>query len=347
MSVRPSNLVRSSRGALAACLCVVAIESAGRGRAAFELSADPPSPEERAVAFLCREVPRWSRENHCFSCHNNAIATQALFQAARAGYQVPDVVLADTTRWLGEPKDWDHNGGEGPFSDKRLAHVAFSAALATAVSTGTIKDRTPLKKAAERLAGEQASDGSWVLEGDDSDSSPAAYGRLLATFLARQALLEADRTHFRAAIDRADLWVAGREIRSLADASVSLMVLGPAKRTPADQKRRQACLDLLRRARTDQGGWGPRPGAPAEAFDTALALLALSCADESPEARDFLVRGRAYLVAEQRDDGSWIETTRPPGCVSYAQRIATTGWATRALLATQKLAVRNRIDTKR
>jgi Prenyltransferase and squalene oxidase repeat len=334
-------------GVLATCLCVAAIESAGSGPRATDPPKEPASPEERAVAFLCREVPRWSRENHCFSCHNNADAAQALFQAAGAGYQVPEVVLADTGRWLKAPKDWDHNGGEGPFSDKRLAHVAFSAALATAVSTAWIKDRTPLNRAAERLAGEQSADGSWALEGDDSESSPAAYGRLVATFLARQTLVEADRTRFRAAIDRADSWVAGREIRSLADASVSLMMLGQAKRTPAGEKRRQACLDVLRRARTDEGGWGPRPGAPAEAFDTAIALLALSCAEESPEVRDLLIRGRAYLVAEQRDDGSWVETTRPPGGVSYAQRIATTGWATRALLATHKLGARNRLDAKR
>ncbi len=334
-------------GVLVVCLCVAAIELAGPGPRAADAPNEPASPEERAVAFLCREVPRWSRENHCFSCHNNADAAQALFQAARAGYRVPQVVLADTRRWLQEPKDWDHNGGEGPFSDKRLAHVAFSAALTTAVSTGWLKDRTALNHAAERLAGEQSADGSWALEGDDTESSPAAYGRLLATFLARQTLVEADRMRFRAAIDRADVWVAGREIRSLADASVSMMILAQAKRAGAGEKRRQACIDLLRRARTDEGGWGPRPGAPAEPFDTALAILALSCADETPEVRDFLIRGRAYLVAEQRDDGSWVETTRPPGGVSYAQRIATTGWATRALLATHKLGPRNQVDTKR
>ena len=28
-----------------------------------------PTPEERAVAYLGREVPRWQRENHCYSCH--------------------------------------------------------------------------------------------------------------------------------------------------------------------------------------------------------------------------------------------------------------------------------------
>jgi hypothetical protein len=34
-----------------------------------------PLPERRAVAFLTREVPRWSVENRCFSCHNNGDAS--------------------------------------------------------------------------------------------------------------------------------------------------------------------------------------------------------------------------------------------------------------------------------
>ena len=47
-----------------------------------------------------------------------------------------------------------------------------------------------------------------------------------------------------------------------------------------------------------------------------------------------IARGRKFLIAEQRDDGSWPETTRPPGNVSYAERISTAGWCTMALLAT-------------
>ena len=34
-----------------------------------------------------------------------------------------------------------------------------------------------------------------------------------------------------------------------------------------------------------------------------------------------IVRGRKFLIAEQLDDGSWTETTRPPGNISYAERI--------------------------
>ena len=39
------------------------------------------TPEERALAYLAREVPAWSRENHCFSCHNNWDGARARHQA--------------------------------------------------------------------------------------------------------------------------------------------------------------------------------------------------------------------------------------------------------------------------
>ncbi len=185
---------------------------------------DRPSPEARAVAFLVVEVPRWSRENHCFSCHNNGDAARALYEASRAGFRVPVDAMAGTTAWLNRPEDWDHNGGDGPFSDKRLARVAFTAALATATRTGSIRDRAALNDAAVRLARDQADDGSWTLEGEETSGSPAAYGRVLATFLARESLGAADLLRFRSAVGRADGWLMRREIATVGDASVALMV---------------------------------------------------------------------------------------------------------------------------
>jgi hypothetical protein len=50
-----------------------------------------------------------------------------------------------------------------------------------------------------------------------------------------------------------------------------------------------------------------------------------------------MTQGRSYLVVQQTEEGAWPETTRPSGGESYAQRISTTGWATLALLLSEKV----------
>lgn len=291
---------------------------------------DPEPAEARALAYLAREVPRWAAENHCYSCHNNGDAARALYVAsARAEFAalVPAKALADTTAWLREPKGWDHNGGEGPFSDKRLATFQFALALATAAESGRVADRGPLAAAARRLAALQADDGSFPIDGPDALGTPATYGRPLATALAARTLEIADRAGFAGAIARARGWLDDRPVRNTLDAA-AVLVAHHGDDRPACRR----AVDWLRTAQGDDGGWGPYADAPPEVFDTAVAVLALDRGPDRPGAAPLLRRGRDYLRSRQLGDGSWPETTRPPGGESYAQRLSTTGWATLALI---------------
>ncbi len=182
--------------------------------------------------FLAREVPRWSAENHCYSCHNNGDAVRALMDARKRGESIPAQVLADTTAWLSKPEGWDKNGGEGPFSDKILARVQFTSALASAVETGAlIRDRAPPRSAAaERLAAakDQAKDGSWPVEDGGALGSPAAYGRPLATLVASRTLRAVNPALYRERIARAEGWLRARPVVSTLDAAIVLML--PARR---------------------------------------------------------------------------------------------------------------------
>src|SRR5262245_15007234 len=94
--------------------------------------------EMRAVEFLKREVPAWSMANGCFSCHNNGDAARAVYKASQKGYRIPAEVLADTTKWLAEPRLWEKNKGDLGASDQRLANLQFSVALLTAIETGHV-----------------------------------------------------------------------------------------------------------------------------------------------------------------------------------------------------------------
>lgn len=292
------------------------------------------APEARAIAFLAREVPRWRVENRCFSCHNNGDAARALYQAAELGEPVPDGALAETTRWLEHPGRWEHNGGDGPFSDKMLARVQFASALVDAIGAGRSGDRKALARAAELVAGDQGGDGSWRVDAEGNVGSPATYGPCLATVMARRSLRAADAKRFAAAIERADHWLRRVPVQNVLDAAAALQGLEDAQDPDAVAQRRR-CLDLIRKGEASRGGWGPFVNAPAEPFDAAVVLIALARCDDFPDRLKMIHRGRAYLIATQRPDGSWPETTRPPDGVSYAQRLSTTGWALQALLVTK------------
>ena len=270
----------------------------------------PLSPEQRAIAFLEKQVPAWKADNHCYSCHNNGDAARALYRAARLGYKVAPAALADTTAWLSRPQDWDNNKGDPGFSDKRLARIQFAATLAEAMQAGFVKDRALLRQAAESLLPHQAADGSWPVEADANLGSPTTYGAVLATVIASQTFAKAGTSN--AAADR---WLAARKPASTMDAA-ALTLAGRAGFTA-----------MIERAQNRDGGFGPYVNSPSEPFDTAIAMLALKDVDATK-------RGRAYLIGVQNEDGGWPETTRPSGSQSYAQRMSTSAWAALALIET-------------
>ena len=303
------------------------------------------SPEQLAVEFLSAEVPRWPVENGCYSCHNNGDAARALYTAVGMALPVEDEALRATTNWLRRPDAWDDNALGLEFSDQTLARIQFGAALVTAIDAGRVDDPTPLRVAAELIAADQQADGSWRLDSGGSIGSPATYGTALATWAALNTLRRAGTADLAPVIVRAERWLQEIEVKTVLDAAAVVLAIAGSDGAAATQL--QACLDIIMRGRASSGGWGAYLTSPTEPFDTAVVVLALVSLRDRPmmaaptldrAGLDRLIEnGRAFLLAEQLDDGSWIETTRPPGQQSYAQYVSTTGWATLALLATADL----------
>jgi hypothetical protein len=280
------------------------------------------TPEQRAVDYLVQEVPRWSRQNHCFSCHNNGDAARALFATRKAGYAVSAPALADTTAWLQQPERWDEIHGSPAASDKKLARIQFAAALAEAYRTGVTRDRKALLQAADSLLKLQEPGGAWMVDTGGLPGAPATYGAALATYMARRTLETASDPRFQPAIARANRWFTAAEPENLLDAAAILMAM------PGSEEVRRRCLPLLLSSQTSDGGWGPQPHVPAEAFDTAVVILALRAAGETKP----IPRARAFLLSLQEPSGAWPETTRPSGGTSYAEKISTAAWVILALL---------------
>ncbi len=305
-------------------------------------SCEKAQPETRAIAYLAREVPRWRPQNKCYSCHNNGDAARALYAAYRLKYPLPDQTLDETTRWLEQPQKWEHNGGEGPFNDKKLNRIQFAVALVDALEVGLSKDKEALAKAAELVAEHQEKDGSWQVDAPGTLGSPATYGACLATAQCRRTLAAADSKKYEQAIAKADAWLRKAPVKNVMDAAAVLLALpSPAPGEPGLGEeiatQRKHCFDLIRKGQSKDGGWGPYVNSASEPFDTALVVLALARHQDQADVKTMIQGGRGYLIATQQKDGSWKETTRPAGAESYAQRLSTTGWVTLALLHTAKL----------
>jgi hypothetical protein len=295
---------------------------------------DVGSAIRRAVDYLSREVPAWSIKNNCFSCHNNGDGARALYQASAREMHVAESVLRATTEWLANPDGWRHNGGDGPYSDRKLANLQFTVAQSEASRASLIAAESR-RQAGRLLALDQHPDGSWQVNAGALVGSPVTYGSVLATVLARDALRQFGERVFLPIIVRATQWLARQRARSVLDAAALLSAF------PQDEEGelvalREHCWALIQRGQSAEGGWGPFVDSPSEPFDTAVVLLGLEHQKQNDNTAAVISRGRTYLVQSQLEDGSWVETTRPAQARSYAQRISTTAWATMALLGTER-----------
>jgi hypothetical protein len=295
----------------------------------------------RGVGYLSKEVPKWKAQHPCYSCHNNGDAARALLVASAKGFDI-GTSLDDTLAFLKQPAAWEQNKTrDGSGDDKKLARVQFASALAVAERHGKAAS-TDIEAAAKLLLGDQSADGSWTLDESQSIASPATYGAIIATWLARTTLISSGMQPDTVYIVLADRWFRGLQPENVIDAAGTVLGLELASDVMAENLRR-ACLSIIRNGQSPDGGWGPYVTAKPQVFDTAIAVLALSMLDVEPrlarstyraeELKEAIAKGKAYLVAQQRPDGSWPETTRPAGQESYAQRISTAGWAMLALLA--------------
>lgn len=338
------SLISSKRAAYAIVTMLAIVSCASAQVAVKEPSpvdkADPAAmARARAVEFLRREVPRWQSENKCYSCHNNGDATRALLMAGAQGHDI-GAALDDTLGFLKQPKLWDQNKAPGGLDDKVLARVQFASAVAVAERLGRAAS-IDVAAAADVLVTDQAADGSWTLDQSQSLGSPATYGAILATASARATLIAGGRQPDDFYVVQADRWLRSLTVENVVEASSVLIGLDQASDVMAENLRREA-LSIVRTGQAPDGGWGPYVTAAPQVFDTALAVLALSTFTTEPrlarstyrpeELKDAIDKGKAYLVSQQRPDGSWPETTRPAGQASYAQRISTSAWALLALL---------------
>jgi hypothetical protein len=250
----------------------------------------------------------------------NGDAARALLVAGSKGYDVGtslDAMLA----LLQQPATWDIAKAPSGVDSKALARLQFTSALAVAERLGKAP-AAALDAAAKLLVADQKTDGSWQLDPSDSVGSPLAYGPILATWSARTSLIASGIQPDFFSIVQADRWIRGLKPENVLEAASTMLALELASDVMAENLRRD-CLSILRQGQSaETGGWGPTVGAPPQVFDTAIAVLALSALLSEPrtarsaytvdELKAAIANGKKFLLAQQKADGSWPETTAWP-----------------------------------
>ncbi len=307
--------------------CGLASLANGQSSAAADNEAIEKSIDN-GIAYLAMETPKWQVEHRCASCHHQGSAVRALLLARGKGKLKSDEVLANSLDWLVRPAKWGENHGDPQASDQALAELQFGGSAWAAQKQFPDRFREALSQLAKQLAKRQAADGKLDVASTDGLASPITLGPILLTGMARD-VFESQGDSFREATKRANLWLKSFKPRNTLEGASLLISLGREEET---KSARAMARKMVLESAHERGGFGPHASSPPEVFDTALAVIALSRDEESAKHQELVEKGKRQLVLWQLEEGSWEETTRPSGGVSYAHRVSTTAWAVEALL---------------
>jgi hypothetical protein len=266
---------------------------------------------DRGVAFLVKDALVWKNEHNCVSCHHASLVIWSMQEAKQRGHAVDEPVLAELTKWVAESGD-GKTGVPRPAGVPRALNegaVSFALALAANPEPNAVS-REGIKKFLSTVKGDQIENGSWA---SWPETRPPIFGNSdeRTTALATLALLPAAASGDDAAMaarDKGAQWLT--ETKSDDDPqSVALrLVLWQRLGRPATE-----CEPLAKRIEERQnadGGWSQTPDMPSDAWATGQALYALAHAGLKAD-NPVISRAHAFLIATQRDDGSWPMSSRP------------------------------------
>lgn len=314
-------------------------------------SADEPTPHqahkaaERGLGFLGTDAAKWRKEKQCATCHHGTMTVWADAEAKARGYAVPQETVADTLTWTKERlKNIDKPRDTRPGWSMVSTPALYLAVMATAIPGQTAVSADEQKRIAGHLLRHQEADGSWAWSSAPAKNRPPPHFEsdevaTLLGYLALGPLVPADpnqKSDIRDSRRRAAAWLAKNPPTDTAQAALLRLVRDVRDGKPA--KEVQAGIDgILARQNTD-GGWGQLRGAASDAYATGQVLYFLNVAGVKPDRAE-IQRGVAFLVGNQKDDGSWPMKRRghpgvTPGPYDVPIIYLGSAWATLGLMRT-------------
>lgn len=297
---------------------------------------------EQGMAFLEKDAIKWRKEHQCSTCHHGTMTVWALSEARSQGYVVASDTLANVAKWTKERleninKPRDTRMGWNMVNTSAL----YLEVMAQALPQQEVVSADERKSIAGHLLRHQEPDGSWAwsIAPPQNRAPPHFESDEVVTLLAYLALGSQDPTDVKEKS-------ATREGR--AKAAAWLAKVSPSNTTQAAGLRLwvmvrageslsvQAEIDEYLRRQNKDGGWSQNKGLPSDAYSTGQALYFLSLAGVK-NSRPEIQRGVSFLVATQKQDGSWPMTPRAhPGAKPASNPVPIiyfgSAWATLGLM---------------
>jgi hypothetical protein len=271
---------------------------------------------ERGLAFLEKDAAKWRSERKCATCHHGTMTVWALCEAKAQGYPVAAETVADVMKWTRERiKDVDKPRDTRPGWSMVSTPALYLAVMSLAVPKQEAVSADDLQRIAGHLVRHQESDGCWAWSSAPAKNRPPPVFESdeVATLLAYVALgphagaEPKEKSPARDAREKAAAWMAkGKPTGTTQTAALRLFRDVREGKPP---KEIEAAIDRLLGRQNKDGGWGQDRDLPSDAYATGQVLYFLSLAGV-PAGRAEVQKAVAFLVASQREDGSWPMTAR-------------------------------------
>lgn len=284
----------------------------------------PPTPQqarkavERGLAFLEEDVTKWRKVHRCSTCHHGVMTSWALSEAKNHGYPVTAERIADLAKW-NKPQHFyrvdEPRRAPGEFDRVVRWGALYLAVIAEVVPKQEIVTADELKRIVRHLLRYQEANGSWdrSIQPDDNNKPPFFESDEVVTLLGYLALGPhvpvdpKEKSETRESREKAAAWLAkGKPSDTTQAAALRLLV---KVRAGESAKTLQPEIDEFLGRQNRDGGWSPVKDLHSDAYATGQALYFLSLAGVKNDRAE-IQRGVSFLVANQKEDGSWPMTPR-------------------------------------
>jgi hypothetical protein len=274
----------------------------------------------------------------CFACHNQAIPLLAMTTARARGFPIDEAEIQKHVQFIAAFLDKNRANylkGKGQGGQADTAGYALWT-----LEMGGHKPDTTTAAVSEYLLLFNKNLDHWRTT---ANRPPSEVSPFTTTYLAVRALQGFGTADQKVKIEERVRTIRGWLTKTPAkDTEDRVFRLWALKRVGADAAEVQAAAQELIKSQRPDGGWAQLDSLPPDAYATGSVLVVLHEAGGLATSDKAYRRGLKYLLATQRDDGTWhvrsrsrpfqiyFESGFPHGKDQFIS-LAASGWATTAL----------------